>query len=192
FCAGLDLREMQEGGWLPDFWGPLHFDIWKPVIVAINGPCVGGGMDFASECDIVIASEEAFFMDSHVSIGLVSAHEGLQMARRLPFPVALRMALVGNHERLTARRAYELGFVTEIHPREELNAAAQRIAEAILSNAPLAVRGTKELLIRGQHQSLSEAMILAERIRRDNTRTEDIREGPRAFVEKRKPVWKAK
>ena len=100
------------------------------------------------------------------------------------------MALVGKHERLSAQRAYELGFITEIVPRDQLLPRAREIAEMVNRNAPLAVRGTRLAIRKGLSLPLHEAELLAEAFRERVLHTEDSLEGPRAFLEKRDPVWK--
>ncbi|MCU0273323.1 MAG: enoyl-CoA hydratase-related protein, partial [Acidimicrobiales bacterium] len=129
--------------------------------------------------------------DPHVSIGLVSGREMVRVSRALPLGVAMRMALVGRHERLGAQRAYELGFVTEVVPRDQLLQRAKEVAELVNRNAPLAVRGTRLAIRKGIDLPLHEAEILAEAFRERVLHTEDSLEGPRAFLEKRPPVWKA-
>jgi len=108
----------------------------------------------------------------------------------LPINVAMRMALVGKHERLSAQRAYELGFITEIVPRDQLLHRAREIAAMVNRNAPLAVRGTRLAIRKGLSLPLHEAELLAEAFRERVLHTEDSIEGPRAFLEKRDPVWK--
>ena len=115
----------------------------KPVLAAINGICCGAGLDWITTGDIVIASERATFFDPHVSIGLVAGREMVRLARVLPRNVALRMAIMGKHERMDAQRAYDLGMITEIVEHDRLLERANEIADVINSNAPLAVRGTR-------------------------------------------------
>ena len=147
-------------------------------------------MDLVTTGDISIASERASFFDPHVSIGLVSGREMVRVARALPINVAMRMALLGKHERMSAQRAYELGFVTEVVKPEQLQARARELAELVNRNAPLAVRGTRLAIRKGLGLPLHEAEILAEAFRERNLHTEDSQEGPRAFLEKRDPKWK--
>lgn len=163
----------------------------KPVIAAINGLCVGAGMDLVSTADIVIAADHVQFLDPHVTIGLVSAREAVRYSRVLPFNVAMRMALMGKHERLSAQRLYDLGVITELVPAEQLGARAREVAAVVNSNAPLAVRGTRMAIRKGISLPVYEAELLAEAYRERVTRTEDALEGPKAFMEKRAPVWKA-
>src|SRR4051812_6356809 len=206
FCAGADVEKIPEDGRAPHEGRYLsQYKQWeapqeatppfrtmaKPIVVAVNGICCGAGMDLVTTGDIAIASEDAQFFDPHVSIGLVSGREMVRVARTLPINVAMRMALVGKHERLGAQRAYDLGFITEVVPNEQLRARALEIAGLVNRNAPLAVRGTRMAIRRGLGVPMHEAEILAEAYRERVLHTDDSREGPRAFLEKREPQWKA-
>jgi enoyl-CoA hydratase/carnithine racemase len=130
----------------------LHFTAWhqrvgKPVIAAVNGICAGGGFHFVADADIVIAAADAEFFDPHVSIGQVVALEAIALARKVPFEAVMRMALVGRHERISARRALELGIVSQVvDPPERLREAAQELAETIARNSPAAMAATKRAL----------------------------------------------
>jgi enoyl-CoA hydratase/carnithine racemase len=163
----------------------------KPVIVGVNGICCGAGLDLVTTGDIVIASEAAEFFDPHVSIGLVSGREMVRLARVLPLNVAMRIALTGKHERLSAQRAYELGLVTEVVAADALRDRLGEIAAMVNRNAPLAVRGTRLAIRKGLGLPMYEAELLAEAYRERVLHTDDAKEGPRAFLEKRDPEWKA-
>lgn len=122
-----------------------HNGVGKPVIAAVNGVCAGGGLHFVSDADVVLAASSATFLDPHVSVGQVSAYETIGLARRMPFEAVMRMALLGRHERITAARAYQLGMVSQVvDPPEELEAAAQRLAELIAERRPEALRASKQ------------------------------------------------
>jgi enoyl-CoA hydratase len=109
-----------------------HLGVRTPTIAAVNGVCAGGGLHFVVDADVVLASSTATFLDPHVSVGQASAWEAVGLARRMPFTVAARLALIGRHERLDVRRAYQIGLVSAvIDPPEELQAAAQRLGERI-------------------------------------------------------------
>jgi enoyl-CoA hydratase/carnithine racemase len=140
--------------------------------------------------DIAIASERAEFFDPHVSIGLVSGREMVRVARALPVNVAMRMALLGKHERMSAARAYELGFITEVVEHDALGDRVRELAAMVNRNAPLAVRGTRLAIRRGLGLPLYEAELLAEAFRERNLHTDDAKEGPRAFLERRDPEWR--
>jgi len=192
FCAGADVTDIPEDGrvvyeepylttyaqWeAPQEATPPFRTMTKPVITAVNGLCCGAGLDLVTCGDITIASDRAEFFDPHVSIGLVS---GREMAR---------LALMGRHERLSARRAYELGMVSELVEHDRLMERANEVAAIVNSNAPLAVRGTRLAIRKGIDLPLHEAEILAETFRERVVRTDDAKEGKRAFVEKRAPNW---
>ncbi|MGH3677670.1 MAG: enoyl-CoA hydratase/isomerase family protein [Mycobacterium sp.] len=207
FCTGADAKQIPEDGkvinerpylstyeqWeAPQEGTPPFRRMAKPVLAAINGICCGAGLDWVTTGDVVIASEKATFFDPHVSIGLVAGREMVRLARVLPRSVALRTALMGKHERMTAQRAYELGMITEIVEHDHLLERAHEIADIINSNAPLAVRGTRLAIIKGLELPMHEAEMLAESFRERNLHTEDSLEGPRAFVEKRAPDWQCR
>jgi enoyl-CoA hydratase/carnithine racemase len=171
---------------------PPWLQMTKPIICAVNGMCCGAGLDLVTTSDIPIASEEATFFDSHVSIGLCSGREAVRLARVLPVAVAMRMAIVGKHERMTAQRAFDLGLITEVVPHDRLIARAWEIAGIVNRNAPLAVRGTRMAVRKGLSLPIYEAELLAENYRMKTTLTRDAVEGPAAFMEKRDPVWKVR
>ena len=124
-----------------------HNSVWKPVIAAVNGMCAGGGLHFVADADIVIAASSATFLDPHVSVGQVTAFEGISLARRMPMEPVLRMAFVGRYERMSATRAYELGMVSQIvDPPGRLRDEAQDLAETIARNSPAAMAATKRAL----------------------------------------------
>ena len=207
FCTGADVKEIPEDGKVIDERPYLSsYDQWeapqegtppfrrmaKPVLAAINGLCCGAGLDWVTTGDIVIASDRATFFDPHVSIGLVAGREMVRLARVLPRSVALRMAIMGKHERMNAERAYQLGLISEIVDHERLLERAHEIADVVNSNAPLAVRGTRLAIVKGREIPMHEAEILAEAFRERNLHTEDSLEGPKAFVEKRAPNWQCR
>jgi len=170
---------------------PPWLQMTKPIICAVNGIACGAGLDLVTIADIPIASEQATFMDPHVSIGLASGREAVRLARVLPLPVAMRVALMGRHERLSVQRAYDLGLVTEVVPHETLMDRAWEIAETLNRNAPLAVRATRMAVRKGLTLPIYEAELLSENYRMKVALTQDAVEGPRAFVEKREPNWKS-
>ena len=205
FCAGADVGEIPDDGrviypepylstypqWeAPQEATPPFRSMTKPVVAAVNGICCGAGLDLLTTGDVAIASDKAEFFDPHVSIGLVSGRESVRLARVLPTGVAMRMALMGKHERLGAQRAYELGLISEIVPHDDLKRRAREIAALINRNAPLAVRGTRLAIRRGIDLPLHEAEILAEAFRERVVRTDDAKEGPAAFMAKRDPKWR--
>src|SRR5262245_23324668 len=171
---------------------PRRMGVMKPVIAEVNGLVNGVSLDLVTESDIPIASEKAEFLDSHVSLGYVSSHEMVNMARRVPVAVALRMALLGAKERMSAARALEVGLVTEVVPHEQLMPRARELAAMICENAPLAVWGTKMAIVRGLGLPIEQAEEIAAGYLEIVEQSEDHAEGPRAFMEKRKPAWKGR
>ncbi|BBZ17648.1 crotonase [Mycolicibacterium gadium] len=207
FCTGADAKQIPEDGKVINERAYLStYDQWeapqegtppfrrmaKPVLAAINGICCGAGLDWVTTGDIVIASDTATFFDPHVSIGLVAGREMVRLARVLPRNIALRMALTGKHERMDAQRAYDLGMISEIVDHDRLLERAHEIADMVNSNAPLAVRGTRLAIHKTLDLPLNEAEILAEAFRERNLHTADSLEGPRAFMEKRAPIWQCR
>ncbi|MCT7659072.1 enoyl-CoA hydratase/isomerase family protein [Mycobacterium deserti] len=207
FCTGADVGQIPEDGrviyerpylstydqWeAPQEGTPPFRQMAKPVLTAVNGLCCGAGLDWVTTGDIAIASDKATFFDPHVSIGLVAAREMVRLARVLPRNVALRMALMGKHERMSAQRAYELGMISEVVEHDKLLERANEIADIVNSNAPLAVRGTRLAIHKTIDLPLHDAEILAETFRERVVRTDDAQEGPKAFMEKRAPNWQCK
>ena len=167
-----------------------HLQIWKPVITAVNGQCVGGGLHFVADADIVIAASDAQLFDPHVTIGQVVAYEGIALARKSPMEPVLRMALAGRSERLSALRAYQLGIISEIvDPPDRLNERAQEIAEQIAKNSPAAMRATKKALWQALETGLTDACKAGALELASLWGHPDQEEGPKAFAEKRDPDW---
>lgn len=200
FCTGFDVAEAEgeDAGAvfanrpLADavHWSPHQNRVWKPVICAVNGLCVGGGLHFVVDSDIVLASENAAFMDTHVNVGMVGALENVGLARRLPLGAALRMTLMGRHYRMPARRAYELGLVDELVPAPaDLLPAALEMAEALKRNSPQAMALSKQAVWGALERGYSDALEHAWALLRLHWGHPDFREGPRAFAERREPRW---
>jgi enoyl-CoA hydratase len=167
-----------------------HNQVWKPVIAAVNGTCAGGGLHFVADADIVIASTNATFLDPHVSVGQVTAYEAIGLLRKMPVEPVMRMAVVGRTERMSAARAYQLGMISQVvDPPEELRAVAQQLAETIARNSPAAMAATKRALWGALELGLTDACRAGARELVSMWGHPDQEEGPRAFAEKRDPVW---
>jgi enoyl-CoA hydratase/carnithine racemase len=167
----------------------MENDMWKPVIVAVNGVCAGAGLHFVAEGDIVLAADHATFLDPHVSVGQVAAFEPILLARRMPLGAVTRMCLLGRAERIDAETAKSLGLVSEVVPGPSLQARALELAEALKGNSPAAMIGTKKAVWRSLEQGLSDAMAEGWKLITAHWSHPDATEGPRAFVEKRSPKW---
>lgn len=166
-----------------------HNQVWKPVIAAVNGTCAGGGLHFVADADIVIASEDATFLDPHVSIGQVTAFETIALARKSPMEAICRMALMGQHERISAARAHQLGILSEVVPSDELQAAAADLADKIAKNSPVAMAHTKRALWAALEHGLTDACRIGAAELVAMWGHPDQLEGPSAFVERREPQW---
>ena len=125
-----------------DDLGPKSCDLWKPVICAVNGMCCGGAFYFLAECDIIIAADHATFFDPHVTYGMPAVYEPMKMAQRMPLGEILRMTLLGNHERLSATTAKQIGLVSEVVPIETLHERASWISSTIASQPTVAVQAS--------------------------------------------------
>jgi enoyl-CoA hydratase/carnithine racemase len=171
---------------------PPWLAMTKPIVCAVNGLCCGAGLDLVTVADIPIAATDAEFFDPHVSIGVTPGREVARLARVLPMAVAMRMALMGRHERMSAQCALQYGLVTELVEPDRLVDRAWEIAEIVNRNAPLAVRGARLAIRKGIALPIYEAELLAENYRMKTALTQDAIEGPAAFMEKRDPTWKAR
>ena len=200
FCTGFDVSEADGDGAEDVFqdaplaesvhWSPHQNQVWKPVLCVVTGLCVGGGLHFVVDSDIVIASENAAFMDSHVNVGMVGAVENVGLARRLPVGSALRMTLMGRDYRMPARRAYELGLVDElVETAEQARAVAEEMARSLLKNSPQAMALSKKAVWGALEHGYTDAMERGWDLLRSHWDHPDFVEGPRAFGEKREPRW---
>lgn len=123
-----------------------HCGVTKPVIAAVNGTCAGGGLHFVADADVVIAAEDATFLDPHVSVGQVSAFETIGLLKKAPMESVTRMALLGAHERLSAARARQLGIVSEVVATGELRDRAGAVARRLAEHDPASLRAIKQAL----------------------------------------------
>ena len=167
---------------------PKAHYLFKPVIVAVNGLCATSGLEQVSEADIVICSDNATFYDNHVSYASI-VHSAVALSKRLPYNHVMRMSLMGSHEVLDAKRAYEIGLVTEVTTREALIPRAAEIAKTIMRNSPIAVQASVEILWHGLSMGLRDAVQLDSYMQRWYHTHPDYEEAARALVEGREPVW---
>jgi enoyl-CoA hydratase/carnithine racemase len=200
FSAGADLVAMAQamaGGASPlamnvPFAGITRgFECWKPIIAAINGFCLAGGLELALCCDIRIAAEHATFGLPEPKRAIIPGAGGTQrLPRAVPLAFAMELLLTG--ERFDAQTALRFGLVSRVVPLPQLMPAAEEVAGKILECGPLAVRAIKQAAVQGRELSLEEGLRLEARLAGQVFRTEDAREGPRAFAEKRKPEYKGR
>ena len=197
FCAGADLKAVSQGRFRElatkrgGFGGIVLRSRTKPLIAAIDGPALAGGTEIALTCDLRVASTAARFGLPEVKRSLIAAAGGLvRLPRTIPLAIAMEMVLTG--EPISAERALELGLINELcEPGEALD-AARRLAERVNANGPLAVRESRRLVLEGFTQTDAEAMAAAGEAQMGLRSTEDFREGPLSFIEKRPPVWKGR
>lgn len=201
FSAGADLKEIASGGFSTTkemqewgFAGVVKHYIGKPIIAAVNGFALGGGTEIALACDLIVASEKASFGLPEVKRGLIAGAGGLmRLPRQIPVKVAMHAILTGKS--LTAEEAKQWGLINEVVPHGEVMSAAMKLAEEIISNAPLAVNSSKEIVYRSLDSTIDfppEAWKINEKYTSKVFSSEDAKEGPRAFAEKRKPNWRGK
>ena len=167
-----------------------HNQVWKPVIAAVNGNCVGGGLHFVADADIVIAAGDAQFFDTHVSVGQVMAYEGVGMTRKVAFEPIMRMALTGRYERIPAARALQLDMVSQVvDPPEQLRDAAQALAEKIAAKNSPGERCASSALWGALELGLTDACRAGCQELVGMWGHPDQEEGPLAFSEKRDARW---
>jgi enoyl-CoA hydratase/carnithine racemase len=201
FCAGRDLKQLAES----NARGPEgaaedaakmrkvrrltdRFDMTKPIIARLNGHALGGGLELALACDIIVAADHAELGLPEPRRGLIAGAMGVhRLPRQIPLKVAMGHLLTGRH--MTAQRAYELGLVNEVVPGDQLDQAVDAWVADILACAPLAVRATKQSAMAGLELTLPEAGGTVFDWERRRRASDDAREGPRAFAEKRPPRW---
>ena len=170
FCTGIDRSGIATGD---DFdFDPFSYDdpgrqlgpksngLWKPVIAAVNGMACGGAFYFLGEVEFIIAADHATFFDPHVTYGMAAVYEPILMSSKMPFGEVMRMSLLGNHERISAQRALDIGLVTQVVPAAELHDAAAWAAEAIASQPPRAVQATVRAIWAARELSPTQAVDL--------------------------------
>lgn len=194
FCAGSDLKARDLGAAYPasGYAGLIErFDLDKPVIAAVNGLALGGGFEVALACDIILAADGASFGLPEPLVGAVALGGGMhRLARQIGLKQAMGMILTS--ARVSAADGARMGFVNEVAPLAELPALVGRWCDAILRASPMSIRASKQTVMRGLDESS-----LAEAIARQThypaymawRNSEDAREGPQAFAEKRPPMW---
>ena len=199
FCAGMDLTALGGFDTDPSTWDDpegarvlfrfLDGAYEKPLIAAVNGAAVGGGLEIVMACDLVVAAEHARFGLPEVKRGLFAAGGGVFVSTRIPLAVALELTLTGDS--IDAGRALSLGLINQVVPPAEVLDAAFALAERIARNGPLALHATKQM-VRTASTDLERAKVLAAEWQPKVFGSEDAKEGATAFIEKRDPVWKGR
>jgi enoyl-CoA hydratase/carnithine racemase len=216
FCAGLDRDEIDHVPAMtgisaaaeglgpvgetplhpndPGDWLPPHTagDLWKPVVAAVNGMCLGGAFYLLAEADIIIAAEHATFFDPHVSYGLAAVYEGMMMLQRMPLGEVMRMSLLSTGERMTAKRAHEIGMVQEVVPADGLHEAARHVAEIIAAQPPLAVQATVRSIWYAQDLGYRQALDVAKAMTMLATNGKNMADGQHLFRSGWRGQWRSR
>ena len=201
FCPGWDLKAAAEGDAVDGDYGVGGFGglqelrgLNKPVIAAVNGICYGGGLELALSADIILAADHATFALPEIRSGTVADAASIKLPKRIPYHIAMEMLLTGRW--IDAGEAARWGLINRIHPAAELMAEARRLAELIASGPPLVHAAIKEIVREAEDMRFQDAMnrITKSQFATVETlyRSEDQKEGARAFAEKRDPVWKGR
>ncbi|MEL6533688.1 MAG: carnitinyl-CoA dehydratase [Pseudomonadota bacterium] len=201
FCPGWDLKAAAEGDAVDGDYGVGGFGglqelrgLNKPVIVAVNGICCGGGLELALSGDIILAAEQASFALPEIRSGTVADAASIKLPKRMPYHIAMEMLLTGRW--LEAEEAARWGLVNQIHASDKLMEAARAMADLIASGPPLVNAAIKEIVREAEDMKFQDALnkITKSQFATVETlyRSEDQLEGARAFAEKRDPVWKGK
>ncbi len=205
FCAGGDLKKigtyyasmtpaerLNRGETEPGFGGiTRNLPVWKPVIAAINGFCLAGGLEIALACDLRVAEEHASFGLTEVKWGIIPGAGGTQRLPRL-IGVDRALDLILTARKMPAEEALRCGLVSRLVPAGQALEKAVELAEQICENAPLAVRAAKEAVMRGLDMRLEEGLRLEQLLAEPLRQSDDAKEGPRAFAEKCKPQFRAR
>ena len=203
FCAGADLKDVASGrGVMPPghdrqvwgFAGLTRRVVEKPLIAAVNGYAHGGGFEIALASDLIVAATDAEFKLPEAKRGVIAGGGGVSRGPvQLPTKIAMQLLLTGDG--LTGEQLYQWGFVNYLVPRSEVLATALDVAERIASFAPLSIRGTRRAAYRVVGDSIpseAAAWAISDQEVFDNRRSDDFKEGTRAFAEKREPNWKGR
>lgn len=200
FCAGADMRSTTgnpAGDFPGSFWErptvnslESGWEIFKPIVAAVNGPAVGYGVTLLTWCDFVVASEHATFSFPEVRLGVPTIVGALRLPRMIDRQAAMELLMTG--ETIDARRAREIGLAGRVVPHESLMDEARALATRLTAGAPLAQRAIKEMAVRGPEMGTTEAIRFGETMRKVVAATEDAAEGAAAARERRAPRWRAR
>jgi enoyl-CoA hydratase/carnithine racemase len=197
FCSGADVSSLAKGAASSNDPKDHRYSqftmrqlrIYKPTICAVNGICAGAGLHYVADSDIVIASTNASFVDTHVNVGQVAALEPIGLLQRMSLEAVLRMAILGKAERLSAEKALQLGMISEVTAPEALVPRALELAQIAASVSPSAVQRSLKAIWESLEQPLDQAYRNGFDILIRHRSHPDALEGTRAFLEKRQPVW---
>ena len=200
FCTGWDVsslsREESEKLAPGDRWSAPYGHItalqnrcWKPVITAVNGVCNGGGLHFIADTDLLIAADNASFLDTHVALGMPSTLEAAGLARRIPLERVFRLTFLAKQGRITAQQAFEIGLVGEVVPQADLMKRARETASIIAQYSPTALARTKRAIWESLDHGLDAGLDAAHHQIERHLGHPDPVEGSKAFLEKRPPAW---
>ena len=188
FSSGMDLKEaiplLQSGDEMgyEDHTKRPFSDVFKPIIGAVNGHCIAGGLEFLQGTDLRIAAEHATFGLGEVRWGIIpTGGSHVRLPRQIPWAIAMELLLTGRP--ITAQRAYDIGLINRVVPAADLMDEAIKLAETICKNGPLAVRTAKEIAVRAL--GLESGFVLEKALGDRVMKSDDAKEGPRAFAEKR-------
>jgi E-phenylitaconyl-CoA hydratase len=196
FCVGADLKDGAgaAGAFAGTFWEKptlnsfeSGWEIFKPVIAAVNGYCLGYGLTMVTWCDFVVASDRAEFGYPEVRLGVPAAVGAIRLPERIGWQYAMELLLTG--DRIDAHRAREIGLAGWVVPHEDLMTAARSLAHRLTAGAPLAQRAMKEIAVRSRRLPPLESVRFAETMRKVAASTDDAVEGARAVAEGRTPQW---
>ncbi len=190
-------RAFSSGGDVSELDGPEDYPrytarqagVFVPTITAVNGLCASAGLHFVADADIVICSEKATFFDTHVHVGQVSALEPIGLSRRIPLGEVLRMVTMGKAYRIDAKRALEIGLVSEVVPLERLRERAIEIGQVIATASPQTVKTSLRAIWESLDRGLDDGLKSGYALLQAHLDHPDATEGPTAFMEKRAPNW---
>jgi enoyl-CoA hydratase/carnithine racemase len=189
FCTGIDRSwsvPQPSGPLMIDdpglLLGPKTADLWKPVVAAVNGMACGGAFYLLGEVETIVAADHATFFDPHTTYGMAACFEPILLHGQLPFGELARLALMGNHERMSAARAHQIGFVQDVVPLSELRVTAGRIAQAMASQPAAAVQGTLRALWAAREMARAQALAMAPHLVSLGNQPDALAEGQAAFA----------
>ena len=199
FCTGIDRSEIPSEGQEFDpltyedpgkMLGPKSNELFKPVIAAVQGMACGGAFYMLGEVEFIIAAEDATFFDPHVTYGMTAVFEPLLMMRRMPYGEIARLTLMGNHERMSAKRAHEIGLVSEVVPSDELRKRAIEVATAIASQPARAVQATVRAMWTARDLTPAQAAAMGAELLNTGVTAEALEEGQKIFESGKRIEWK--